>query len=44
MLVFARTKQATVELAEKLEARGFAAAALNGDILAGAARAHRRAR
>ncbi len=33
MLVFARTKQATVELAEKLEARGFAAAALNGDIL-----------
>jgi ATP-dependent RNA helicase DeaD len=32
MLVFARTKQATVELAEKLEARGFAAAALNGDI------------
>jgi ATP-dependent RNA helicase DeaD len=33
MLVFARTKLATVELAEKLEARGFAAAALNGDIL-----------
>jgi ATP-dependent RNA helicase DeaD len=33
MLVFARTKQATVELAEKLEARGFAAAPLNGDIL-----------
>jgi ATP-dependent RNA helicase DeaD len=33
MLVFARTKQATVELAEKLAARGFAAAALNGDIL-----------
>ena len=33
MLVFARTKQATVELAEKLEARGFAAAALNGDLL-----------
>ncbi len=32
MLVFARTKQATVELAEKLEARGFAAAPLNGDI------------
>ena len=32
MLVFARTKQATVELVEKLEARGFAAAALNGDI------------
>jgi ATP-dependent RNA helicase DeaD len=31
--VFARTKQATVELVEKLEARGFAAAALNGDIL-----------
>jgi len=32
MLVFARTKQATVELVEKLEARGFAAAPLNGDI------------
>ena len=32
MLVFARTKQATVELAEKLEARGFAVEALNGDI------------
>ena len=33
MLVFARTKQATVELAERLEARGFAAAPLNGDIV-----------
>ncbi len=32
MLVFTRTKQATVELAEKLEARGFSAAPLNGDI------------
>ena len=32
MIVFVRTKTATVELAEKLEARGFAAAALNGDI------------
>ncbi|MCU0759890.1 MAG: DEAD/DEAH box helicase [Steroidobacteraceae bacterium] len=32
MLVFVRTKQSTVELAEKLQARGFAAAALNGDI------------
>jgi ATP-dependent RNA helicase DeaD len=32
MLVFTRTKQATVELAERLEARGFAAAPLNGDI------------
>ena len=32
MLVFARTKQSTVELAERLEARGFAAAALNGDM------------
>ncbi len=32
MLVFARTKQSTVELAERLEARGFSAAALNGDI------------
>jgi ATP-dependent RNA helicase DeaD len=32
MLVFARTKQATTELAERLEARGFAVDALNGDI------------
>ena len=32
MLVFARTKQSTAELAERLEARGFSAAALNGDI------------
>jgi ATP-dependent RNA helicase DeaD len=32
MLVFTRTKQATVELAEKLEARGFAAEPLNGDM------------
>ena len=32
MLVFARTKQATKELAERLEARGFAVEALNGDI------------
>ncbi len=32
MLVFVRTKTATVELAEKLEARGHAAEALNGDI------------
>jgi ATP-dependent RNA helicase DeaD len=32
MLIFTRTKQSTVELAEKLEARGFAAIALNGDI------------
>jgi ATP-dependent RNA helicase DeaD len=32
MLIFVRTKQATLELAERLEARGFAAAALNGDI------------
>jgi ATP-dependent RNA helicase DeaD len=32
MIVFVRTKQATEELAEKLEARGFAAAAINGDI------------
>ncbi|POA25136.1 C-terminal helicase domain-containing protein, partial [Pseudomonas sp. GW456-R21] len=30
--VFARTKQATAELAERLEARGFPAAALNGDV------------
>ncbi|HET7588374.1 MAG TPA: DEAD/DEAH box helicase [Gammaproteobacteria bacterium] len=32
MLVFARTKKATEELAERLEARGFACAALNGDM------------
>ncbi|HEY4368143.1 MAG TPA: DEAD/DEAH box helicase [Steroidobacteraceae bacterium] len=32
MIVFARTKQATTELAERLEARGFAVEALNGDI------------
>src|SRR6186713_697002 len=32
MLVFVRTKQSTVELAEKLQARGFSAVALNGDI------------
>ncbi len=32
MIVFVRTKTATVELAEKLEARGFSSAALNGDI------------
>ncbi len=32
MLVFTRTKQSTLELAERLEARGFAAAALNGDM------------
>ena len=32
IIVFVRTRTATVELAEKLEARGFATAALNGDI------------
>jgi ATP-dependent RNA helicase DeaD len=32
MLVFVRTKLETVELAERLEARGFGAAPLNGDI------------
>lgn len=32
VIVFVRTKTATVELAEKLEARGYAATALNGDI------------
>jgi ATP-dependent RNA helicase DeaD len=32
MIVFTRTKQATEELASKLQARGFAAAAINGDI------------
>jgi ATP-dependent RNA helicase DeaD len=33
MIVFARTRQATEELAEKLQARGFSAAAINGDIV-----------
>jgi len=32
MLIFVRTKIATVELSEKLEARGYASTALNGDI------------
>jgi len=32
MIVFVRTKVATVELAEKLEARGFSSAPLNGDM------------
>lgn len=32
MIIFVRTKTATVELAEKLEARGYSAAALNGDV------------
>lgn len=32
MLIFVRTKIATVELSEKLEARGYASSALNGDI------------
>ncbi|HSX49381.1 MAG TPA: DEAD/DEAH box helicase [Cellvibrio sp.] len=32
MIIFVRTKTATVELAEKLEARGYSASALNGDM------------
>ena len=32
MIIFVRTRIVTVELAEKLSARGFAASALNGDI------------
>lgn len=32
MIIFARTKAATEELAEKLQARGLAAAAINGDM------------
>jgi len=31
-IIFVRTKTATVDLAERLEARGYSAAALNGDI------------
>jgi len=34
-LIFVRTKTQTVELADKLEARGYAAAALNGDMTQG---------
>lgn len=34
-LIFVRTKLATVDLAEKLEARGYEAAALNGDMTQG---------
>ena len=34
-LIFVRTKTATVDLAEKLEARGYEAAALNGDMTQG---------
>ncbi|MCP5142710.1 MAG: DEAD/DEAH box helicase [Zoogloeaceae bacterium] len=32
IIIFVRTKTSTLDLAEKLEARGFAAAALNGDM------------
>ena len=32
ILIFVRTKNVTVELAEKLEARGYSASALNGDM------------
>src|SRR6195952_1545526 len=32
MIVFVRTKQATEDVAEKLSARGFSAAAINGDV------------
>ncbi|MBT8118947.1 MAG: DEAD/DEAH box helicase [Gammaproteobacteria bacterium] len=32
MIIFVRTKNSTVELADKLSARGYAATALNGDI------------
>lgn len=35
MIIFVRTKVATEELAEKLEARGYSAAALNGDMSQG---------
>jgi ATP-dependent RNA helicase DeaD len=33
IIIFVRTKTATTELAERLEARGYAAAALNGDMV-----------
>jgi ATP-dependent RNA helicase DeaD len=32
MIIFVKTKTATIELAEKLEARGYSAAAINGDL------------
>ena len=32
MLIFVRTKIATTELADRLEARGYSAAAMNGDM------------
>jgi len=32
IIIFVRTKNATIELAEKLEARGYSAAAINGDL------------
>jgi ATP-dependent RNA helicase DeaD len=32
MIIFARTKNATEELAERLQARGFSATAINGDV------------
>lgn len=32
MLIFVRTKSSTVDIAERLEARGFSSAALNGDL------------
>ena len=32
MIIFVRTKTATIELSEKLEARGYASAPINGDI------------
>lgn len=32
MIIFVRTKTATIELAEKLEARGYSASAINGDM------------
>ena len=32
MIIFVRTKSATLEIAEKLEARGFSSSALNGDL------------
>ena len=33
MIIFVRTKNSTVELADKLEARGYAAAPINGDVV-----------
>jgi superfamily II DNA/RNA helicase len=41
MIIFTKTKTMTIELAEKLSARGFSAEAINGDIQQTAAKANK---